>query len=198
LRNSHRDYHLAPMAAALSLACLPIVSFMAQWLLSRAAGTETFFVRHLTVMVVDWVFVPFNYNVAKIIDWRRGGRLYLIVCCSVILNVVTHAFWQYNGLDLGHMITRTGIVLPAGWAHLSFSIMEMTLLVAFIFCRKATVQEGAATFWAAAYFVSMGICAYAMHRALIISDVAVFVSGLFFVLAYPRLRRPISWSRVKK
>ena len=170
------------------LALLPLASFLCQYVFSLRAGTDHILFRHLTVMVVDWVFVPFNFFVVRIIEWRRGGRLYLIMCISVMLNLLTHAFWQYNGSDLGHMITKTGIVLPAGWVHLAFSIVETVLLVAFVFCRKANATGiGIVTIIATIYFLTMGICGYAMHSGFIISDVIVFVCGLFFVLVYPRL-----------
>ncbi len=170
------------------LALLPLVSFLGQYFLSLRAGTHQIFFQHLTVMVVDWVFVPFNFFVVGVIEWRRGGRLYIIMCISVILTAITHAFWQLYSFDLGHMITKAGIVLPAGWIHLSFSILEMVLLVAFVFCRKVGASGiGVVTRCATAYFITMGICGYVMHNGFIISDVIVFVCGLFFVLVYPRL-----------
>src|ERR1017187_7924186 len=117
------------------LALLPVASFVAQYLLSVRSGTQQVMMKHLTVMVVDWIFVPFNFFVVRVINWRRGTTIYLIACISVILNVLTHAFWQYNGIDGGHMITRAGVVLPAGWVHLTFSSLQMILVVGFIFCR---------------------------------------------------------------
>src|ERR1035441_4085982 len=118
------------------LALLPALSFVAQYLLSVRQGTQSLMARHLTVMIVDWVFIPFNFVVARVIDWRRGGRIYVIACVSLALNVLTYSYWQYNGIDLGHMITKSGVVLPAGWVHLVFSTLEMVLLVAFVFCRR--------------------------------------------------------------
>jgi hypothetical protein len=175
--------------AGILLALLPLVSFVGQYVLSLRAGTQDLLLHHLTVTVVDWVFVPFNFFVVRVIDWSRGGRLYLIVCVSVILNVLTHAFWQYNGIDPGHMITKTAIVLPAGWVHLAFSILQMVLLVAFVFCRKASASDlRLVTALASGYFLTMGICGYYMHHGMIASDVIVFVSGLFFVLVYPRFK----------
>lgn len=172
------------------LAFLPLASFLGQYIFSLRAGTCHILFHHLTVMVVDWVFVPFNFFVVRVIEWRRGGRLYLIMCISVILNLLAHAFWQYNGSDLGHMITKTGIVLPAGWVHLAFSIMEMVLLLAFVFCCKTHAKENRiVTILATIYFLTMGICGYAMHNGFIVSDVIVFVCGLFFVLFYPQLVR---------
>jgi hypothetical protein len=89
------------------------------------------------------------------------------------------------------MITSAGIVLPAGWVHLTFSILEMVLLVAFIFCRSPQSSGlGWATTFATIYFITMGICGYLMHGRFIASDLIVFVSGLFFVLVYPRLLQP--------
>lgn len=177
-----------PFIAGVLLASLPLASFLGQYMLSLRAGTQQVLFHHLTVMVVDWFFVPFNYLAARLIEWRRGGRLYLITGASVILNILTHAFWQYNGIDPGHMITKAGVVLPAGWIHLAFSILEMILLSAFVFCRKAGGPRlRLATMIATAYFVTMGICGYAMHHGFIASDVIVFISGLFFVIAYPRL-----------
>lgn len=181
------------------LALLPVASFVAQYLLSVRAGTQRALFHHLTVMVVDWAFVPFNFFVVRVIDWREGKKLYLIFCISVALNALTHAYWQYNGLDFGHMITSGGIVLPAGWVHLAFSSLEMVLLVAFVFCRNQQAPGlRLATAFATLYFITMGICGYLMHGRFIASDLIVFISGLFFVLVYPRLiqqkhpRHPIS------
>jgi hypothetical protein len=173
------------------VALMPILAFIAQYLLSVRAGTQRALFHPLTVMVVDWAFVPFNFFVVRVINWREGKKLYLIFCISVALNALTHAYWQYNGLDFGHMITSAGIVLPAGWVHLTFSILEMVLLVAFIFCRSPQSSGlGWATTFATIYFITMGICGYLMHGRFIASDLIVFVSGLFFVLVYPRLLQP--------
>lgn len=195
---THGSQDLAPRTESLAqerlagvlLALLPVASFLAQCVLSVRSGTQQFLLHHLTVTVVDWVFVPFNFFVVRVIDWQRGGRLYLIACISVALNALTHAYWQYNGLDLGHMITRAGYVLPAGWVHLVFSSLEMVLLVAFVFCRRTDAMAlRITTVIASIYFVTMGACGYAMHNGFILSDVVVFISGLFFVLVYPVLRQ---------
>src|SRR5664280_2536073 len=145
------------------LALLPVLSFVAQLILSRRNGTEDLFYKHVVVTVVDWVFVPFNYFVVRIIDWRKGVRLYAIFCGSALLNVLTHAYWQRNGLDLGHMITQAGVMLPAGWAHLVFSIAEMALLVAFVFCRDETANTGITSLLAVAYFIGVMIGGIVIH-----------------------------------
>jgi hypothetical protein len=182
-----RDKTLNHISAIL-LALLPAASFLAQLVLSYRAGTQGVLFHHLTVMVADWVFVPFNFLVVSTIEWRRGGRLYVIACASIVLNVFTHAFWQYNGLDPGHMITQTGVVLPAGWVHLTFSTLEMILLVAFVFCRKSNASRvGVTTAIAVTYFSAMCACGYIIHHGFIVSDVSVFLSGLFFTLIYPRI-----------
>ena len=194
--HSVNDTESSYRSTAIFLALLPVASFIAQYLLSVRAGTQSALFRHLTVMVVDWAFIPFNFSVVRVIDWRAGKKLYLIFCISVALNALTHAYWQYNGLDLGHMITYGGVVLPAGWVHLTFSTAEMVLLVAFVFCRNQKAPGlGLATVFAFLYFITMGICGYVMHRRFIASDLIVFTSGLFFVLVYPRLiqqKRPRS------
>ena len=175
-------------AGGVAAALLPVVSFLLQYLFSVQAGTYQFLIHHSTVMIVDWIFVPFNYLVVGLIDWRQGARIYIIAGVSVVLNAVTHAYWQYNGLDSGHMISKTQVVLPAGWVHLAFSSLEMILLVAFVFCRKADIPARAATVLATLYFAAGAVCSYMMHRAFIVTDAIVFASGLFFVLAYPLLR----------
>ena len=173
--------------AGLLLAALPVLSFVLQYAFSIADGTQRFLFHHLTVMVVDWIFVPFNYVVVRTIDWQKGGRIFAIAGLSVCANALTHAYWQYHGLDLGHMITAAGVVLPAGWVHLAFSSIEMMLLAAFVFCRRPESSTRLATGLATFYFVVMAGCGYVMHHAVIASDFVVFVSGLFFVLLYPRL-----------
>lgn len=179
---ARRDEGLTRIAAIL-LALLPVASFLGQLWFSYQAGTQKALYHHLTVMIVDWIFVPFNFCVVRVIDWRHGGRLYLIACISVILNALTHAFWQANGLDAGHMFSKVGVFLPAGWVHLAFSTVEMVLLVAFMFCRKAGVSGlGGTTIFATIYFLAMGACGYVMHHAFIVSDVVVCVGGVCFTL----------------
>jgi hypothetical protein len=177
-----------PLGARVIAGALPVVAFSMQWILSIRADTQPIFAHHLTVVILDWVFVPFNYFVVSVIEWRRGGTLFIVTSLSVVLNVGTHAFWQYNRLDPGHMITPLGVVLPAGWVHLAFSIIEMILLMAFVFCRKLNAPHlRATTALAGVYFVLMAVCGYAMHGRVIVSDFVASVAGLFFVLAYPRL-----------
>lgn len=178
------------------LALLPPLSFVLQRYLSRRAGTEEFFSHHLTVMVVDWIFIPFNFFVVRTIDWRLGVRLYAITVIAVALNVLTHAYWQAQGLDLGHMITPDGVVLAAGWVHLAFSIIETILLIAFVFCRDPSADGRVASGLAVVYFLVMVTCGYLMHHGLIASDVVVSGAGIFFVLGYPRLTMRMRAQRV--
>ena len=168
-------------------ALLPLLSFAGQYLFSTIAGTEQILFHHKTVMIVDWIFIPFNFYVISIIDWKQGDKLYVITMLSVILNIITHAFWQYNELDPGHMITKSRIILPAGWVHLGFSILETILLIAFVFCRKMVSRRIIlVTVIATVYFLTMGICGYMIQHKLMLSDVIVVICGLFFVLIYPR------------
>src|SRR6185503_5912409 len=60
------------LIAGILMGLLPAVSFLCQYVLSLRSGTQQFFSHHLTVMVVDWLFVPFNFFVVRIIEWRRG------------------------------------------------------------------------------------------------------------------------------
>lgn len=178
----------ASYLASILLAVLPVAAFLLQYLLSLRAGTQQFLLHHLAVTVADWVFVPFNFLVVRVIEWRRGLRLYLIACISVVLNAITHAFWQYNGLDAGHMITKGGVVLPAGWVHLSFSILEMILLVAFVFCRKANAPNlRVLTVLATIYFTIVWLYSYVQHQGFLIRDVVILISQLCFVILYPEL-----------
>lgn len=177
------------------LVFLPLISFVAQYFFSIRAGTSDIMLHHLTVTIVDWIFIPFNYFVMRVIDWRRGERLFQIASLSVGINILVNAYWQYNGIDFGHMITKTGIVLPAGWVHMVFSIIEMTLLVAFVFCRREDIRISKwVSLAAVSYFFTMLICGYLMHSGFILPDVIVFVCGTFFVLVYPGLRRRFSSS----
>lgn len=171
----------------ISLALLPFFSFFLQYVYSIEAGTEQILFHHSTVMIVDWIFIPFNFWVVSTINWKQGGKIYLMVMISVILNIITHAFWQYNKVDPGHMITNSGIFLPAGWVHLAFSTLETILLFAFVFCRKSGASKiKLVTIFASIYFLAMGISGYIIQHKIALSDVIVAVSGLFFVLIYPR------------
>jgi hypothetical protein len=172
----------------LLLALLPFVSFVSQYLLSKRAGTLAILHHHLSVMIVDWVFVPFNYFVVRAIRWSLGGRMFVIWCFVIVFNLLTVAIWQVTGADFGHMISAGGVVLPAGWVHLGFATIETFLLTAFVFCRdRSSTQIGITSALATAYFITMITCGYWMHHGFILSDVVAAGSGLFFVLVYPRI-----------
>ena len=139
---------------------------------------------------VDWIFVPFNYLVVRAIDWRRGGAIFVILLVSVVANILGHAIWQYGAVDGGHMITSAQVVLPAGWVHLGFSIIEATLLLAFVFVREIRRPLPiVATLLALLYFVSAGVSGYMMNRRFMATDVIMVTSGLAALLIYPYWRR---------
>ena len=160
-------------------------------MLSVQSHTQSEFFRHFTCAYVDWLFVPFNLVVVRVIDWRRGVALMLIVLVSVIANICAHATWQYYGIDGGHMISRgTQTVLPAGWVHLGFSIIETTLILAFAFISRprqplARIAAGLAL----AFFLATGVSGYVIHHGFITTDVIVVWSGTALVVVYPWLRR---------
>lgn len=170
------------------LALLPVVSFFLQYRFSVQIGTQRLFLHHPDVAFADWIFVPFNYFAARVIEWRSGWRLYVISVISVIGAAWSHAFWEYNHLDPGHMIAKNGIVLPAGWVHVAFSTAEATLLMAFVFCRNQNtrgVKLGTAL--AVAYFVALGAGSYVLHGNILVSDLVTVAIGLFFLLIFPSL-----------
>ncbi len=172
-----------------ALAALPVVSFCLQWTFSASAGTLQPFRHHLIVVYVDWIFVPFNFLVASVIEWRRGVTLYAIATISIVLNVFTHAYWQIYRLDPGHMITGSGVMLPAGWVHLAFSVLQMVLLVAFVFCRRQDAPRlRLTTAVALAYFVLLAIGGYLIQHRFIASDLLASTVGVLAVLLAPFLQ----------
>jgi hypothetical protein len=144
---------------------------------------------------VDWVFVPFNLIVVRIIDWRRVGTLLLVVFVSIVANIIAHAYWQYYGIDGGHMIARgTQIVLPAGWVHLGFSIVETTLVLAFVFIRRPRRPfTRIATVLALTFFLAAGVSGYVISRGFIATDIIMVLSGTALVAVYPWMRRRALW-----
>ena len=110
---------------------------------------------------------------------------------SVIANIVAHAIWQYYGIDGGHMISRgTQTVLPAGWVHLGFSIIETTLILAFAFIRRPRKPfTRIATVLALAFFLAAGVSGYVINHGFITTDVIVVWSGTALVAVYPWVRR---------
>ncbi len=169
------------------LAFLPVVSFALQYVLSIRAGTVEAFWRHFTVVWADWAFVPFNFVVARTINWKRGGVLFAAILISVPLNVAAHANWQYSLADGGHMVTWGYVVLPAGWVHLAFSTIQMVLVLAFVFARVPSKPAVAiASIAAVVYFVLAGVGSYLMHRRIVATDWITFAGGLLLVLGYPR------------
>ena len=177
--------------AGLLVGLLPVASFVLQYMLSVQSHTQAEFFRHFTCAYVDWLFVPFNLVVVRVIDWRRGGALMLIVLVSVIANIIAHATWQYYGNDGGHMISRgTQTVLPAGWVHLGFSIIETTLVLAFAFIRRPRKPlTMIATGLALAFFLATGVSGYIINHGFITTDVIVVWSGTALVAVYPWVKR---------
>ena len=166
-------------------ATLPLLSFFGQFYLSRHNQTLPLMLRHSTVMYADWILVLFNFFAVKVINWSRGRTIFNLTVLSTCLSVITHALWQAQRQDIGYMISKAGVVQPAGWVHLAFTILETTLLTAYIFCRKQS--SNAATGCATAYFAAMFASGYWMHRTILFSDASVFVMGLLFLYGYARL-----------
>jgi hypothetical protein len=143
---------------------------------------------HFTVMYVDWLFVPFNYYIVRIIDWRRGLSLYAIMVLSLTLNIVTHAYWQATRVDPGHMISSDHVMLLGGWVHLWFSTLQTTLVCAFLFTqRKLPRYSTRATWLFLAYLVCSGISGYIMNHGFMITDVMMIVLGTLCLIVGPRL-----------
>ena len=191
---SERNEHVVERLGLLAQCLLPVASFILQYALSVQSHTQAQFFRHFTCAYVDWLFVPFNLVVVRIIDWRRGGSLLLIVLVSVIANIIAHATWQYYGIDGGHMISRgTQTVLPAGWVHLGFSIIETTLILAFVFIRRPRKPfTRIATVLALTFFLAAGVSGYVINHGFITTDVIVVWSGTALVAVYPWVRRRVS------
>ena len=182
----------------LLLGCLPVASFILQYVLSVESATQAQFFRHYTCVYVDWVFVPFNLVVVRLIDWRRCKSLLLIVFVATIVNIGVHADWQYYGIDGGHMIARGArTVLPAGWAHLGFSIIETTLILAFVFIRRPRRPlTMIATVLALTFFLAAGVSGYVMNHGFIATDVIMVLGGTALVAVYPWVKRQ-ALSRVR-
>jgi hypothetical protein len=172
------------------LAALPVVSVAVQFVCARAQGTTELLLRHHTITVVDLAFIPFNYFAARDIDWRRGAGLFGLSAVAVVANVATHAYWQRHGIDPGHMIAATGVLLPAGWAHVAYSSLQMTVVLAFLFLRRPSERlYTAASLFAALYFLSAALSGYVMHSAVLLTDAVMTVSGLLTVAVLPVLLR---------
>jgi hypothetical protein len=191
MKSSHRQEVWSVWTAGVILGLLPVASFLLQYALSVWSGTDSFFFRNYTVAYLDWLFVPFNFVVVWTINWRRGGTFLPIVFMSIIANIVAHAIWQYYGIDGGHMITRgTQTVLPAGWAHLGFSSIETTLILAFVFIpRPRRPFTRIATVLALAFFLAAGVSGYLINHGFIATDVIMVWGGMALVAGYPWLRR---------
>lgn len=170
------------------LAVMPAASFLAQYLLSARTDRPMF--QHLTVTYVDWVFVPFNLLVVHAIDWRRGATMYGVAAVSVIANAAAHAIWQSGSVSTAHMFSAEGQFLQAGWVHLVYSTLQMTLLLAFIFARRTEPRFiRTTTLLAVIYLFGAGVSGYEMNNGFTMTDLIMVVFGLIGVLVYPYLAR---------
>ena len=182
------NYRLA--AFGLALAMFPVASFTLQYLFSLRAGTVPLMLSHYSVTFVDWVFVPFNFFAVWVIDWRRGGAIFATLTLSLLMNALGHAFWQYNGVDAGHMISKDQIILPSGWVHLVFSALEMTLILSFVFARQSNAPYvGVTTCLALVYLAGAAISGLIMNGGFTLTDSVAFSAGFFLVVIYPLFTR---------
>jgi hypothetical protein len=162
---------------------IPIISYIAQFYFSQIYGTETNLLRHNIVTIVDWLFIPINYFSIRSIDWRRGGVIFIASIMSAISGVLAHAYWQYYNIDGGHMISPQGVILPAGWAHLSFTIIETEILILSVLCRKHTSRfAGLVSILIFMYFFISFIFGYLSHMAVTIGDFLLLTCGVLVVL----------------
>ena len=180
---------------AFLFALIPVISFCAQYYFSRISGTEEYLFKHNIVCIADWILVFVNYFSIKTIDWSRGGIIFVSFVVSTIFGVLAHAYWQHYNIDGGHMITPQGVVLPAGWVHLVFTIVEATTITLFSICRKKESSHAkAASIFIFAYFAMSFVFGYFAHKALTIGDSLLLVCGFLIVLQtryYKFLPEPI-------
>lgn len=121
------------LVARVLLASMPIFSFVAQLILSRDLGRDGVFWRHPTVVYLDWLFVPFNFFVVRVIDWRRGARIFTISCSSIVLNAAAHAWWQVTNADAGHMISSSPVPFSFVMHGRTLVIDAITALLGLVF-----------------------------------------------------------------
>lgn len=162
---------------------IPTVSYLVQYYFSQIYGTEAYLLRHNIVTIVDWLFIPINYLSIRSIDWRRGGVIFIVSIMSTISGALAHAFWQYYKIDGGHMISPQEVILPAGWTHLVFTIIETEILILSIFCRKHTSRfAGWASILISMYFFISFIFGYLSHMTVTIGDSLLLACGILVVL----------------
>ena len=178
-------------ALRISLALLPAASVAIQFLFARTQGTMEFLLGHYTITYVDLAFIPFNYFAACDIDWRRGAGVFALSGLAVIANVAAHASWQATGVDSGQMISSAGVTLAAGWAHVAYATIQMTLVLAFFFLRRPSERKYTpASLFAGVYFLSAGVSGYAMHSAVVATDAVMVAGGVLMLLVSPRFLVP--------
>ena len=184
------------MFGSVCLSLLPVASFALQYEFSVNAGTQSKLFDHLIVSYVDWLFVPFNFLAVRSIDWKRGGAIFASMFAAVVCNVVAHAIWQCQLMDGGHMISPQHVVLPAGWVHLGYSIIQTAIMLAFIFVGNSESPiPKAAIALAVLYFLGNGISGYLMTNRLAATDVGMAIGGSLLVILFPRVRRGLPRQR---
>jgi hypothetical protein len=173
---------IPPSVLAIVLGALPLVAFGLQYAAARREHTTDALLRHHTVSIVDWVFIPLNVLFTILIDWSQKKTLgYALAACAV-LNGIAHWLWTRNPGAGGHMVRADGTFLWGGWVHLLYSTVQMALVVAFFLTRK-THPEGAAYAIATGllilYFLAAGVSGYFINKQhLILTDVIMVSVGI--------------------
>lgn len=173
------------------LVALPFLSFGLQWYLSAEIGTQHLMLRHYNVSVVDFIFVPLNAGLYHSIRWDNGALVFVGMIFAFTASAFTHYNWAITGTDPGHMVLASGLITKAGWIHVLFTGIELSLMLLFFFNGK---QEKPKVFlWTAlgimVYLLGSLLGGYLIHRELLMEDALRVALGCAATSLYYLIRR---------
>jgi hypothetical protein len=163
---------------AILLALIPILSFTFQYYFSKRENLLKSFKRHFTCYYFDWIFVPFNFCIAFILN--LNAILLYCFLISFIFTIVSHIFWLRKNSN-GYMFNfEKKRISFAGVAHLIFMTVEAAFVL-FLFFSSLNIFSYSAFLFLVIFSMSGLYGSKITHGKIDLSDL-VFIGVLLILI----------------
>jgi len=166
---------------AILLVLIPVLSFTFQYYFSKRENLLKSFKRHFTCYYLDWIFVPFNFCIAFILN--LNAILLYCFLISFIFTLVSHIFWLRKNNN-GHMFnSEKKRISFAGVVHFIFMTFELGLILAFIFVGINNLFTYLCSFVLVIFFFMAIYGSKRIHGRVAIDDLLFLTIGIVVVVS---------------
>jgi len=169
----------------LVLAAIVPINIFLQGYYSKIEKRTELFKKHFTCYWIDWIFVLFNFFWIYAVDFDLlywAASLFV----SLILNLIAHHYlanMEEANAAPSHLFNRgEKRILPAGFVHLVFSIIETAMLLIFIFSSLESFAAYIEICIIIAFFLLVPYGSKKIHGRVIPYDWIFFCCGIIVVI----------------